>query len=122
MSAGKLDKQRRQLVDRYGFEPQLPGEGEKLGISLNVRTGLRPLNGMRYSEEGTCGWYIWAGEEMSLDDDFFKPLHVAHIGSWAPLVLPYLILPPGWRFLIAEGYEDVWFDSEIAPASAELKT
>ncbi len=28
----------------------------------------------------------------------------------SPEVLPYLALPPGWRFLIADGYEDGWFD------------
>ncbi|WP_459213513.1 immunity protein Imm33 domain-containing protein [Paraburkholderia caribensis] len=27
--------------------------------------------------------------------------------------MPYLGLPPGWRFLIAEGYEDVWEDAKL---------
>jgi hypothetical protein len=26
---------------------------------------------------------------------------------------PYLALPPGWRFLIAPDYEDVWFDESL---------
>ncbi|WP_441007151.1 immunity protein Imm33 domain-containing protein, partial [Neisseria meningitidis] len=30
---------------------------------------------------------------------------------WRPEIIPFLTLPPGYRFLIGEnGYEDVWFD------------
>jgi hypothetical protein len=51
---------------------------------------------------------------LSQKDDFFKPLHVSHIPEWAPLVLKYLGLPPGYRFLIDEkGYEDVWEDKSL---------
>ncbi len=28
-------------------------------------------------------------------------------------VLPYLGLPPGWRFLVAPGYVDVWEDPAL---------
>lgn len=38
---------------------------------------------------------------------------VAHLRDHAPEVLPYLALPPGWRFLIAPGHEDVWFDEQL---------
>lgn len=65
---------------------------------------------MRLAPEGdTTGWYLWAGGEMSQDPDFFLPLHAAHLEEWCPLVIPYLVLPPGWRFQIAPDYEDVWF-------------
>jgi hypothetical protein len=56
---------------------------------------------------------VWAGEELSQSPDFFLPLHVEHLGEWCPEIEPYLALPPGWRFLIAPGYEDVWFDPDI---------
>jgi len=86
----------------------------KVGVSKSVREGRRPLNGMRVQPEGdTCGWYIWAGEELSNAPDFFVPLHAAHLDDWAPLVLTYLGLPPGWRFLITEEYEDVWEDRDL---------
>jgi len=62
---------------------------------------------------GTCGWYIWAGEQLSEASDFFVPVHAAHLADWAPLVLPYLGLPPGWRFLVTEQYEDVWEDKQL---------
>lgn len=86
----------------------------KVGVSRNVKDGVRPLNGLRNRQEnGTCGWYIWAGEEFSQASDFFLPLHAAHLEQWAPLVMKYLGLPPGWRFLITERYEDVWEDQDL---------
>ena len=88
--------------------------GTKVGIARNVRDGLVPLNGMRTAAEGgTNGWYIWAGETLSEDPDFFVPLHVEHLADWCPEVIPYLGLSPGWRFLIAPDHEDVWFDPNL---------
>lgn len=83
---------------------------EKLGIAIET-IGKLPINGLRHvAENGTCGWYIWCGEEWSDEPDFFKPLHVSHIDKYLPQIVPYLALPPGHRFLIADGYEDVWQD------------
>lgn len=83
---------------------------EKLGIAIET-IGKLPINGLRHvAENGTCGWYIWCGEEWSDEPDFFKPLHVSHIDKYLPQIVPYLALPPGHRFLITDGYEDVWQD------------
>ena len=91
-----------------------PKAGAKLGIAANVRSGALPINGLRHPPtDETCGWYIWAGEELSDDPDFFLPLHVEHIDEWAPTVAKFLGLPPGWRFLIAGEYEDVWEDLSL---------
>jgi len=86
----------------------------KIGISINVREGAIPINGLRHFPEGdTTGWYIWGGEEFSEDPDFFVPLHVEHLKEWRPIILKYLGLPPGWRFLITEDYEDAWNDPSL---------
>ena len=86
----------------------------KVGIATNVRDGIVPINGLRHPPEGeTTGWYIYAGEELSDDPDFFKPLHVKHLDDWCPQIKKYLGLAPGWRFLIAGDYEDVWFDESL---------
>ncbi|WNG58939.1 hypothetical protein F0U59_32570 [Archangium gephyra] len=86
----------------------------KVGISLNVRSGLMPINGLRHPIQGdTTGWFIWAGGEPSSAPDFFQPAHVAHLAEWCPLALKFLGLPPGWRFLVADGYEDVWGDPSL---------
>jgi hypothetical protein len=50
---------------------------------------------------------------MSQDIDFFKPLHVSHISEYLPEIEQYLSLPPGYRFLLADEYEDVWHDSSL---------
>lgn len=86
----------------------------KVGISLNVKSGLLPINGLRHQPEGdTTGWYIWAGEELSEDPNFFVPLHIKHLNEWCPEVVRFLGLPPGWRFLVANEYEDVWEDRTL---------
>jgi hypothetical protein len=64
-------------------------------------------------EGDTCGWYLWAGEGFSEAPDFFEPLHVDHLVGRCPAVLPYLALGPGWRFLMANGHEDVWYDESL---------
>lgn len=89
-----------------------PHAHEKLGIAL-ATVGKLPINGLRIRLAGTCGWFIWAGEDASMDPDFYQPLHAEHIADYLPSVVPYLSLPPGYRFQIADGYEDVWFDSTL---------
>ncbi|MFI5707789.1 hypothetical protein [Kribbella sp. NPDC051620] len=100
---------------RFDVAPVVAPIHLKVGISENVRSkSVLPLNGLRHPLEGEgSGWYIWAGEEFSNDADFFVPLHVSHLADWCPVALPYLALPPGWRFLIAPGHEDVWYDESL---------
>lgn len=50
---------------------------------------------------------------MSTAADFYKPVHTAHLETWCADAVPYLGLPPGWRFLLAPGHEDVWFDETL---------
>ncbi len=90
-------------------------EDKKVGISRSGREHIYPLNGLRLEPgDDTAGWFIWGGStEPSTDPDFFEALHVAHLVECCPDVLPYLGLPPGWRFLIAPDYEDVWFDASL---------
>lgn len=113
MSDGSHVKQ-EVIAARFGVRPQPPLPGEKVGVSRSVRDGAWPLNGMRHSPAGdTCGWYIWAGEELSSAHDFFVPIHAEHLPEWCPAAVPYLALGPGWRFLLAPDYEDVWFDESL---------
>lgn len=110
----EMEKAQREICTKYGADFYNCDSSLKVGISKNVRDGARPLNGLRIMPEGdTCGWYIWAGEQWSDSPDFFVPLHAEHLTEWAPLALRYLGLPPGWRFLITEEYEDVWEDPQL---------
>jgi hypothetical protein len=98
----------------FGAEATPPEAGTKLGVSRDLRDGGWPLNGLRHPPEaGTNGWYLWVGAEPGSDADYFVPLHVEHLVDWRPEACAFLALPPGWRFLIAPGHEDVWFDAAL---------
>ncbi|WP_442864663.1 immunity protein Imm33 domain-containing protein [Arthrobacter sp. HY1533] len=109
-----ISNQQLDVCLRFGAEPLASPSDMKVGISRNVQDGLVPINGLRHAPVGdtTC-WYIWAGEELSDDCDFFVPLHVSHLATWCPQVIDYLALPPGSRLLLAPGYADIWFDAAI---------
>lgn len=99
---------------RFGTSPVPCPTTLKAGVSEGLREGRRPIHGLRHPvTETASGWYLWAGEDLSADPEFFKPLHVSHLVIACPAVLPYLAMPPGWRFLLAEGHEDVWFDPHL---------
>jgi hypothetical protein len=102
------------LCERFGTDFVSSPSDLKAGVDPQVRSGITPLNGLRHQPEGdTTGWYIWAGETLSDDPNFFEPVHVSHLGDWCPTAIPYLGLPPGWRFLIASDHEDVRFDDSL---------
>jgi len=103
----------RELCERYGVTFFAAPDHLKVGIARNVLDRILPINGLRHPPEGdTTGWYIWAGE-FSNDPDFFVPLHVGHLVEWCPDAIRFLGLPPGWRFLAADDYEDVWEDQSL---------
>lgn len=111
MSTTSLQQQVCAL-NKVAWVPTFPDH--KIGIAKNVRLGVLPVNGVRLpAQDDTNGWYIWAGESMSEADDFFSPLHAAHLAQWCPEIQKFLGLPPGWRFLKANDYEDVWFDPAV---------
>jgi len=102
-----------EICKRFASEACVPASDEKLGIALHTLS-LVPLHAVRLRiENGTCGWYVWGGEHSS-DEDFYKPIHVHHLASICPRILPYLALPSGWRVMLATGHEDVWFDECVA--------
>jgi hypothetical protein len=101
------------LCSRIGAAVDIVGGEDKLGVSRAVLQDIWPVKGVRHPAEGdTCGWYIWAGE-YSEDPDFFMPFHARHVFEARPEVVQYLGLAPGWGFVIAPGYEDVWWDEKL---------
>lgn len=89
-----------------------PGDS-KLGFALSTQ-GLLPINGLRHPPVGdTNGWYIWCGEEYSDAANFFAPLHAKHVYEDHPELIKLLGLPPGYRFLLAGDYLDIWYDPSL---------
>lgn len=108
-----LSDDQNEICKKYNVKPQGCDLTLKVGVSQSLRSGQRPIHGMRVKEEnGTSGWYIWVGEYSS-SVDFFVPLHGEHLKDWAEIVLKYLGLPEGWRFLVDDNYEDCWKDESI---------
>ena len=100
------------LIDVPDVEPSRPHPDEMLGLAIET-VRLLPVNGLRHPpEQGSCGWYIWGGDELSQAADFFSPVHVKHVSDYIATVIPYLDLPPGYRFLFDNaGHNDVWCDA-----------
>lgn len=109
------------VCSRVGAVPAPLSPSDRIAISrtllpLALRPRDRfltwPINGLRLEAHGNmCGWYLWAGPDFSTDPDWFSVIHFHHLDRSLPF-FPYLTLPPGWRFLVAPGYEDVWQDSD----------
>lgn len=109
-----VEEAQRLLCKKYAADFQPVVSGMKVGVALNIKDKLVPINGLRHTPSGgASGWYIWAGEILSQEPDFFKPLHIEHLKDWEPSIDKFLALPPGWRFLKAGDYEDVWFDASL---------
>jgi hypothetical protein len=92
----------------------VPAPGDlKLGFAL-ATLGQLPINGLRHRpSDGTSGWYIWCGESFRGADDFFDALHLKHLYADYPVLAEVLGLPPGYRFLLAGDYLDIWFDAQL---------
>lgn len=105
---GILDAQ-RAVCRRYGL-----GEvalDQMVAVALST-VGAMPVYGARIipAAGDNVTWFFYSGEHSDAAD-FYQPLHVAHLAETLPLVVPYLRLPHGSRFIIDdEGYEDVWLD------------
>ena len=96
---------------RLAFVPS-PGTA-KSGFAMSTE-GLTPINGLRHPVTGeTTGWYIWCGEELSTEPDFFAAIHTSHLYGMYPQLTKLLGMAPGHRFLLADDYLDVWYDPSI---------
>jgi hypothetical protein len=107
-------KLQKEVCEKWGASYLACADQLKVGISKNFEADNFPINGLRHPpESGTSGWYIWSGEECSAETDFFVAVHAIHLNQRCPEVVKYLGLGPGWRFLFAPGYVDVWFDRNL---------
>jgi hypothetical protein len=117
--AEKWRAQQTKVCARFGVTRLAPAPDLNTGVSEHFLNGMFhkaptwPLHGSRYLPTSTTtGWYIWAAE-LSDSPDFFQAVHTIHLETWSADAVPYLGLPPGWRFLLAPDYEDVWYDESL---------
>jgi hypothetical protein len=105
-----------KVCKRYGV-PHVPTRPD-LKIAISFDEASFPINGLREREDPAydqlSGWWIWSAErDFSAGEDAFDALHLVHVRDRCPEVMQYLGLPPGWRFLIAPGHEDAWYDNSL---------
>lgn len=105
-----------RVCKKYGAEFLVPDLDAVCGWGQGLEAGRYPLNGLRHEQAGqTSGWYFWSGENLPSDDDFFQPVCLGHAVERVPELKPFLGLVPGWRFLVAPDWEDVWRDPNLIP-------
>jgi hypothetical protein len=108
-----IENLQKKICEKYGTQYSWLAADSKLGFAISTK-GKTPINGLRHLPQGeTCGWFIWCGTEFSDAPDFFVPLHARHVFEDYPEVGQLLGLPPGYRFLAAGEYLDVWYDSSL---------
>ncbi len=113
LSENGIEKMQRTFCNKYNAEYMAVSKESKIGYAVSTE-GLLPINGLRHPAVGdTSGWYIWCGEKYSEAPDFFSPLHAKHIYEEHPQLTELLGLPPGYRFLLAGDYLDVWYDPQL---------
>lgn len=108
-----IEEAQKMICERHGavFVPAC--DFVNSGFALKTEGSL-PINGLRHpGTADTTGWYLWCGEVYSEDKDFFQPVHTIHLYEKYPKVATLLGLPPGYRFLVAGDYLDVWFDPSL---------
>jgi hypothetical protein len=109
-----LSSGQKSICEKYGAQYVPCDANLMVGISKSFDPQNFPINGLRHPLlKNTTGWYIWSGEQFSLDPDFFIPIHAAHLNEQYGEIIKYLGLAPGWRFLFAPSQEDVWFDEQL---------
>ena len=109
----KSERTQESVCADFGSEFLPPDSELKVGIAISSLV-KDPLNALRHPPKGnTCGWYIWGGEELSEEEDFFQPLHVRNLVQYCPAIIPFLALAPGWRVLIAPGQEAFWYEEAL---------
>lgn len=108
-----IERVQREACKKHDTEFLAAPDDSKLGFAAATE-GKIPINGLRHPSSGdTSGWYLWCGTEFSDADDFFVPLHLWHIYEKHPELTSLLGLPPGFRFLVAGDYIDVWYDATL---------
>ena len=90
-----MDDIQAALCRRIGAEFKASPLHVKVGVAL-ATIGQHSINALRHPAEGdTSGWYIWAGEKLDSDPEFFQPIHIEHLAEGLPRVIPFLGLAPG---------------------------
>jgi hypothetical protein len=109
----QIEESQRKVCGRRGVGFVATDFESMTGMAIST-SGKRPVNGLRHPAVGNSnGWYIWFGEKLSAESDFFRPLCARHVYEEHAEIGKLLGLPPGFRFLFASDYLDIWYDPSL---------
>jgi hypothetical protein len=113
ISAEQIEEIQRAFCRKQAAQYMATPSDTKTGFARSTK-GRVPVNGLRHPPKGeTSGWYVWCGQEFSDAADFFDPLHTRHLYEEYPDLVKLFGLPPGYRFVLASDYLDVWYDASL---------
>lgn len=107
--------QQEELCTRMGTTMSPPHASDRAAVSQGVLEGTLAVEGVRYpSNKPNSGWYLttdlYDGDYRSM-----RVIHLEHLISARPELLPLIALPSGFRFEVrTKTQPDVWFDDEVA--------
>jgi hypothetical protein len=92
--------EQRSICERVGSAIVSVDPTMKVGVALATINKL-PLNALRHAPAGeTAGWYIWGGEALADDEDFFnRCMPRIWRSSTSAFAIP--CTGAGWRVLLA---------------------
>ena len=109
----EIERAQKEVCHQHNAH-YVPSRADSISGFARSTQAKMPINGLRHPfAEGASGWFIWCGESFSESADFFQPLHTLHIYEELPEVSDLLGLPPGYRFLKAGEYLDIWYDRAL---------
>ena len=120
MAPEELARIESEVCARAGVKAEALGASDRVAITQEFQAQIEagrvqwPANGLRHPVHGNmCGWYLWSGQVFPSNPDSFVPIHFSHLQEASLWFLPYLALPVGWRFLVAAGQEELWYDPAL---------
>ncbi len=109
----RFEEAQKAVCKQFGAGFVSPVPEAKINFASSS-AGQMPINGLRHPPTGeSSGWYIWCGESFSEAADFFEPRCTQHFYDERHELIRLLGLAPGWRFLKAGDYLDVWYDPTL---------
>lgn len=110
-------REQHEVCERFGAPFTPPRADQMVAVSVGVYEG-DPVQGVRYhAPDHMTGWYATTAR-FNGDTRTLTVEHLYHLTAKRPDLARYVALPPGYRFDMTGGSDDVWFDVGVAAESS----
>lgn len=112
-----IELEQRKCCEHFDAEFTSIEDTQMVAISEGIYEGVVPVEGVRYpSPNHMSGWWHTT-DDYDGNIDSIKTVHFSHIIEKRPELAIYMGLPNGYRFLLGNKEESVWFDEKVANES-----